>query len=126
MYILYINDLSLVNQSLEFEDVSKNISLISGYTGTITALKQNKLLYLQGHIDFTANTYINTTIGSHYFSLQQDCIIPVFGYGSPYIQGVVVIRFHTNNQISLLVYTELADTNKKLSSLNFNGVGILQ
>lgn len=115
-----------INQSLKFEDVSKNISLISRYTGTITALRQNKVLYLQGHIDFTASTYINTTIGSHYFSLRQDCVIPVFGYGSPYIQGVGVIVFHTNRQISLLVYTELADTNKKLSSLDFNGVGILQ
>ena len=119
------DSIAALNQSLaNFEDISNKITLNSGYTNKLTILRQNKILYIQGSISFSKAEIVNTIIGTHSLNLKQNCVMPIFAIGSPYIQGTGSLTLHKSGEVFLLAYSEYGD-GKPVEAAMVNGFGIL-
>jgi len=95
-----------INNKLNDEDVSSQITLDDGYTKTINfAIKQNNIIHINMVVDFTATTVVNNKIGNHTFNLKKDCILPIFAYGDGYTGGFGTIAFYTDGRIYLIAYS---------------------
>lgn len=95
-----------INNKLNDEDVSSQITLDDGYTKTIKfAIKQNNIIHINMEVDFTATTVVNKKIGNHTFNLKKDCKLPIFAYGDGYTGGFGAISFYTDGRIYLVAYS---------------------